>query len=280
MTFFSTFTRLGPSGPRLAVFNEIVSSDFQLAYTNASIRKNLARLGHNGSIPANATEDIWHGTSALYPGWLSSPQPLRIKAGGNANDTANGSGARSVVLQPHRSDFTWVDDESIILTTNGASASSPTSESFIRCINAYVLTAGTYANGANDGSNTGSIIIETTGGIEIAAIEPSDGDAEMSMFTVPTGYTLWLDSFDLSVEANQPSTIHFYMRQHADVVSAPVAARRTLATATGIQGPVQFPLNFRIAIPEKTDLWVRATAGSGGTSAVSAAYTGLLLSND
>jgi hypothetical protein len=273
-----SFTR-SPSGPRVAVFEQIVSTDFELAYAQASVRKDFRKFGHNASIPANNTEDVWHGSSALYPGWLTAAAPLRIKAGGNANDAANGSGARSIVLQPHRSDFTWVDDESIVLATNGASASLPTAESFIRCTRAYVLRSGTYASGSNSGTNAGLVTIETAGGIEVAAIDTGDGQAEMSMFTVPAGYSLWIDSVRIDTDSSRPALVEFFQRQDADVVTAPFTARRSVITVAGVLGEANLDFQFRVRFPEKTDLWWRATAGSGGATAASVQYSGLLLSN-
>lgn len=278
---FTTFTRLGPSGPRLAVFNEIVSDDFEEAYVNASDRKDFTTLGHNTNIAAGQTEDIWHGTTALYPGWLTASERLRIRAGGNANDTANGSGARSVVLQPHRDDFTWIDDESVVLTTAGAAASALTEQPYRRCVRAFVKTSGGYANGTTSGTNAGPIVIETQSGIEVAVIDTGDNDAQQSMFTVPTGYTLWLSAFSMAVDANQPATVSILYRSQADVIAEPFSARRTLLTAAGVVGLIQFPLEFHVALPEKTDVWVRATSAAGaGPSAVSVAYSGLLLSNE
>jgi hypothetical protein len=277
----TTTIRQSPSGRTLSLFSEVASSEFERAYTRASLRKDFSTIGHNTSIPAGQTEDVWHGTLALYPGWLQSSERLRIRAGGNANDSSNGSGARSVVLQPHRSDFTWIDDESVVLTTAGASASAPTTESFQRCIRAYVKTTGSYANGTTNGANAGPIVIETVSGIEIATIDTGDNDAQMSMFTVPAGFTLWLSAFSMAVDANQPATVSMYYRSAANIVSAPFSARRTLLTATGVTGLIQFPLGFRVALPEKTDVWVRATSAAGaGASGVSVAYSGLLLSND
>lgn len=272
--------RQGPSGARIAIFDEIVSSAFEVAYANASQRKDFATLGHNSLIPAGTTEDVWHGTVALYPGWLSSPERLRIRAGGNAADTANGAGARSVVLQPHRDDFTWIDDESVVLETQGASASALTPQPYRRCVRAYVKTSGTYTNGVNNGTNVGVITIETASGVEVASIDAGDNDAQMAVFTVPTGFTLWLGTFSVAVDANQPASASVLYRPNAEIITSPFPARRTLITATGITGGIQFPLNFRVALPEKTDVWVRATSAAGaGPSAVSAAFTGLLLSN-
>lgn len=281
MSAFTLFTRDGPSGPRLAVFNEIISTDFQSAYVNARERKDFTTLGHNLNIAAGQTEDVWHGTAALYPGWLTASERLRIRAGGNAADTANGAGARSVVLQPHTDDFRWIDDESVELATAGAAASALTALPYRRCVRAFVKTAGTYSNGANNAANAGPIIIETASGIEVAAIDTGDSDAQMSMFTVPFGYTLWLSAFSLAVDANQPATVSVLYRPRADVIAAPFTSRRTLLTAAGAVGQIQFPLGFRVALPEKTDVWVRATSAAGaGASAVSVAYSGLLLSND
>lgn len=274
----TSLSRFGPSGPRILSFNVVSSTIFEDEYKTSVERKGLRIYGHRANVDAGVTTDIWHGTVLLYPGWLQSPEPLRIRAGGNANDTANGSGARSVVLLPHDADFNWIDDRSVVLETAGAAASAPTAQPFIRCTQAFVLTSGAYANGANNGANVGRIVIETVSGTEVCAIDPNDGQSESSMFTVPRGHSLWLDTALVAVDTvNQAATIQMFQRPNADLVSAPVSSRQSVITVTGVDSPFVVSTDYSLRFPEKTDLWWRATAGPTNNNAIAVQYKGLLL---
>lgn len=85
---------------------------------------------------------------------------MRIKAGGNAADTAAGAGAREVTLIGLDASGNVVTEA---IATNGISASSATTNSFIRLYRAYVSASGTYATAAA-GSHTAAIVIENSAG--------------------------------------------------------------------------------------------------------------------
>lgn len=87
-------------------------------------------------------------TPITQSGFYRTPQAtgavaLRVKAGGNANDTASGSGAREITL-------IGLDQAGNVivetLATAGASASDATVQLFIRLTDAFVSKSGTYAS--------------------------------------------------------------------------------------------------------------------------------------
>jgi len=85
-----------------------------------------------------------------------SATALRIKAGGNANDTAAGTGARSVRLTGLNATGVVVSET---IATAGASASAATTATFIRLFDAEVVDSGTY--GTQDaGSHAADIVID------------------------------------------------------------------------------------------------------------------------
>ena len=84
------------------------------------------KFGENPAV-GTTEEDIWFG-GGLY-NWLQSAATVRIAAGGNAADDSAGAGAREI--QVEGLDSNW-DEATELITTNGASASTATSTSFIR----------------------------------------------------------------------------------------------------------------------------------------------------
>ena len=132
---------------------------------------------------------------------------LRVRAGGNAADTADGAGARSVVLD-------GLDDATgaavrHILPTAGVLASDPTEAKMLR-LNRAGTTAGTYLTDATtEGNNTGPVTIETTDGVAVMVIPALFGQSEQTHYAVPAGKCLHLDRMEIFIQsdANQPKVL-------------------------------------------------------------------------
>ena len=61
--------------------------------------------------------------------WLTAADEVRIKAGGDANDTAAGSGAQEVTVWGLLADLTFAKEA---IATNGATVSTKTTQKFFR----------------------------------------------------------------------------------------------------------------------------------------------------
>lgn len=231
-------------------------SIFTKSNITADIPRNIS-VSKFGSNPAVGTsvEDVWFAGGA-YTGWLTSADTVRVAAGGNANDTANGTGARSVRIEGLDANWDLVGET---VATNGTSASSSTTSSFTRVFRAYVLDCGTYT-----GTNTGDISIETTGGIQVALIEADIGQTQLSMYTVPRLYTAHLACFTLEVETSNTVELRFFQRQNPDNVSAPFTGRRVIYRTLQFSGQFVRVYPSMPTFPGGTDLWWDAKKVSGG----------------
>lgn len=270
--------RFSSSGPPLFVDDNSIFQPgddvFREEYRNATRRKRLRKFGVNPDIDIASAEDIW-GAGGLYSGWLTTPERLFVQST-SPLDTANGSGARSIVLEPHDPDFVWRDEDPIVLPTNGVNPSALTDETFIRCVRASVGATGAYANGSTTGTNAGDITVFTQSGIVVAFLRAGAGVTQMSQFTVPAGYALWLQDLHMSVNDQAPADFRLYFRENADIVAAPFAPRIELITFDGVAGVSDITLQYKVRIPPKTDMWLNATAGTND-STCAAEYLALLL---
>lgn len=165
-----------------------------------------------------------------------SATTLRIKAGGDANDTAAGTGARQITLQGLDENFEAVTET---LATNGASASTATTATFTRLFRAFVSESGTYAT-SSAGSHVGSIVIENgAGGTDWATIDATGfpkSQSEIGAYTVPANTTGYAKIRNVSIDSGKTVDLVFFARTNCDQTSAPYSAMRAQSVVTGVAG--------------------------------------------
>lgn len=218
------------------------------------------KFGRNGGVANGA----WEFVNLLgMTGWpLSAASTVRIKAGGNVNDTAAGTGARAITVQGIDDSFNEVTEE---IVTAGASASSATGTSYWRIHRAYVAdeNAGTYG-----GTNTGVVTIEkSAGGTDIISIGADKGQTQYAGWTVPIGKAAYLLGMHFQVDTNKSALFRVYTRAKMDVVTPPVEPKR-LRLFFAVTGQYNYqPKGPELALPAKSDFWVEAW-GDGANCAV------------
>lgn len=229
------------------------------------------KFGRNAAVPNGS----WAFVNNLgFTGWpLSQPRAVRIKAGGNANDTAAGTGAREITIQGL--DLASGGEEvTETITTAGASASAVTTKLWYRIHRAWVSSAGTYG-----AANTGAITIEnSTGGTDLIKIEVEEGQTQFAGYTIPLGYTAYLLSLHVTVDGLKPADIRLFTRADIlDYTTAPFASKRLRLYFDGISGSFNYtPKSPEFSIPALSDIWVEAQ-GSGALTEVSANFELLLV---
>ena len=167
---------------------------------------------------------------------VAAATALRIKAGGNANDTAAGTGAREITLECM--DITGVIT-TVALATAGASASAATPSTAIRVVRAYVSASGTYATSAA-GSAAGDIVIENAAGgtdwLTIDAGTFARSQSQIAVYTVPLGFTAYVYTYTLTTDSLKPVDFIFFKRGGILETAAPYSAMRTVIEHLGIEG--------------------------------------------
>lgn len=230
----------------------------------------VSKFGRNPDVGTGAYEDLW-----LVGGdynWLTAAIAVRIKAGGDVNDTAAGTGAQAITVQGL--DENWDLAEEDIITA-GSSASSATTTTFCRVFRVFNTDVGAYT-----GVNTGAVTIETTAGVTVASIGAGLGQSLMAIYTVPAGKTAFLTRFDLDVSAvaNKTASIRVWQRRDADIVSDPFTGKRLLAVFDEVSGEIIVDHTAWPPLPAKTDFWVSAI-GDANATVVDAEFDLLLVDN-
>lgn len=245
------------------------SLDSNLAEGDIAGRSVIHKFGRNGSVGttfAPVTDGgVWQTPLS------SSASTLRIKAGGDANDTAAGTGAREITLQ-------GVDETGALVSeavaTAGASASAATTTTFMRLFRAYVSESGTYAS-ATDGSHADTITIEDGAGSEDWGSILLDGFAlgqsTIACYTVPLGYTALIEAADINVQSNKTAEIILFQRQNILETSAPFSAMRVLEEWGGVSSDIQVTFTTPILLPGLCDVGFMAKAAT--TAEVDCGFT-------
>lgn len=248
-------------------------------------RNDLVRGDHEydikfGSVVAG-TSFVPVATGGVYrTPQVADATTLRVKAGGNALDTAAGTGARSITLEGLDATGARVSDT---ITTAGASASASTTQAFLRVSRAYVASSGSYAT-ASAGSHAGDIVIEDTAGTQdwatLSATGFASGQSEIAVKTVPLGYTMYITHVTLGSDASKSSDVILFKRENILETAVPYTAMREQFKQTGLAGTQSLNPDVPFGpFPELTDVgWLAKV--STGTGTISAKFSYVLIENE
>ena len=224
------------------------------------------KFGHNSDIDTAAEETVWDG-GGDYP-WssLTSAQALEIVSS-DVNDTAAGTGARTVEVQGLDSDY-GVQTETV--TLNGTTAVDLTN-TYLRVFRLKVLTAG------SGGENAGIITLRLDGaGATVGQITAANNQSLMAVYTIPAGKTALMTSYYASLNRSVTALcdIKIWVRPEGQVFQ--IKHWNTIDSSS--VGIVSHSFNPHFKIPSKCDLYISADTSANNT-AVSAGFD-LLLIND
>ena len=242
--------------------------ELQVSRGHVAYHTPLFKFGSNADIDS-ANETIWdQGGIYSYP---ASAAKVYVSSS-NANDTAAGTGARTVVVMGLDGDY---DEISETVSLNGQTQVE-TDALFLRVFRAYVDTAG------SGGTAAGDIYVATTGessgvptGTVYAKIRVGENQTLMAIYTVPAGKTLYVTKGSISsgTETSNKFIIGRFVARFFGGVF------RTQAKVTLADGFVDFDWEYPLRIPEKTDLEARAQGSGNDSHQVAASFEGVLVLN-
>jgi hypothetical protein len=219
----------------------------------------LNLFGNTTSLGSTAFGPLWEGltgTGGAYA-YPASAVIMTI-ASSSASDTAvtiriSGLGA-GFVLQ---TEDVALNGTSNVLTT----------KSFLR-INSMQTIAG----------NAVGNVTAINGGVTYARITAGNGNTQMSLYTVPAGYTFYQTYYQ--ADTNTSATSGAYVRLRTYTVDNPKGGVITALNQTAFVQQLTIPLQYPVEYPEKHDIQYQMI-GAGGAGAVANIYVGgILIKND
>jgi len=248
------------------------NEDFQLQVSREQIpfHQALYKFGYNPDIKG-IEETIWtQGGIYSYP-----TTAAQLYVSSSSGDDANGgTGANSIKIVGLDADYNEVEED---ITLTGQTQKI-TQTSWLRVYRMYITLAG------SGGAAAGTIYLANTGasagvptGTVYASILLGSGQTEMAVYTVPAGYTLYLDDINFTSAvslANSYIQVRFLQRDFGTNVFRE-QTRIVLQSNTYI-----FKFEYPLRIPEKTDLEVRAISDGSNNNPLSATWQGILIKNE
>ena len=213
-------------------------------------------FGNTTSLGSTAYGPLWEGLTGTG-GTYAYPASAVVMtlASSSASDTA-------VTIRVEGLGAGFVDQyEDVVL--NGTTGVN-TTKTFLR-INRMETWAG----------NAVGAVSATNGGTLYARITAGNGVTQMSLFTVPAGYTFYQTYYQADTNTSATSGAYVRLRTyqvHRERTGAVVTAELQTAFVQQLTIPLQFP----VAYPEKHDIqW--QLLGAGGAGAVANVYVGGIL---
>lgn len=215
-----------------------------------------------GSVP----EDIWGG-GGLFP-YQAAAQFLEAVSA-SANDTAAGTGARTVLIIGV--DSTWAQIQEVVVL-NGTTPVSTVNQ-FLRVNLFRTLTSG------SGGTNAGDITLRViAAGATQALMRAGDGQCLRSIFTVPLGFTAYLLDAIVSIiraGSGESAEVSFYARTNV----GPWVVRNVFAASNSGSSTSFIQPRLLGALPEKSDLRFAVTNVTADNTIVGATFIVLLKRN-
>jgi len=224
---------------------------------------NFTKFGENPSV-GTVYEDIWtNGGQYLF---LANAEQIDVASvGANAADDKGtptaGTGARTIIIQGLDSDYNFIEEE---VTMNGVTPVRTTA-SFLRIFRAFVQRVG--SDGINQGDIKGTPAV-TTAAIQFEIVTDI-GQSQLSIFTVPAGYSLDIKTFETNTGKGDDAIAELMWRKY---LSSPdeYGGWRIIIEERSYQNATNEPLDGTV-LPEKSDVRVRAKSANG-TSGIDVSY--------
>lgn len=149
--------------------------------------------------------------------------------------------------------------------TLGATGSATTSNSYLRVYRGFVAGGTALSGNVSVTANSNTYLY----------ISARDQQSMVAVYTVPRGYTLYVDLFSASTGTTS-TTNYITLRARARGVGG---VFRTTHQWTVQSAQFQYNFRYPFALPEKTDFEVRAQSSSGDQE-VSSMWEGILVKDD
>jgi hypothetical protein len=247
-----------------------LKTDFYNAVAQGNLAKFTAWHKTAYSPTVNGTEsDIW-ALGGIYVPPVSGIR-MQVVSTNNTNDKAGGTGALQVTIY-------YLDDnfliQSEIKVMNGTTPVLTTATNIYR-IQAFLVTST-----GSTGKAAGNISVQSVAGtVTYDQIEVGFTRARNSIFTVPTGYTLYISEFSAATGGIQSAYVRIYMKATYNDISSVVTDQPLYyqyAELIASNGSFILLPQVPIVFPAQTDVKVSAIS-SASAGIVNSVLRGYLL---
>lgn len=245
---WSSITRVGTTEP----------FDLQLARGQVGGHTGLEIFGYSPNIGNTAQGPMWEGqtqSGGLYTPPSSAAQLVLVSSSATDDTT------RSVIISGLDANFAPITE---IIALNGTT-NVTTTQSFLRINSMYM------ASSTNTGTITAKISSTT-----YAQINPGIGQTQMSIYTVPAGYTFYLSYVQYDAAIGFTSSAYMTAQEYNKDNST---GQLTITHQTVFVQKQETPFTVPIAHPEKMDIQFCVKASSGGPLTCSLYAGGHLIEN-
>ena len=243
-------------------------TDLAIARGHTAGYRALYKFGYNPDV--NGTEETVQAEGGNYA-WIDNAVTMFVSSS-SVNDASGGTGANTIIIQGLDEDYNEIE-ETVVL--NGQTQVA-TQFSYLRVYRAFVTLAG------SSGTSGGTIYIGSSGasgGVPNGTVYANLGlgnQTQIAAYTVPAGYTLYLDDINFTAgisQAGKVATCSFVSRG----VGSNVFRTRFINVLQSNQLITKF--EYPQPYTEKTDLECRVRTDSSN-NAIGASFQGVLIKND
>ena len=231
-----------------------------------TIDVNYKNIAANGSSATNSDQIIQDAGSSYTSQESLTEQTIKISSD-SANDTASGTGARTVLLTGYDTNY---NEQTEVITLNGQTAVN-TVNKYILVRQIEVLTAG------SGGTNAGAIyagVGTVTAGVpqsQYLKVIAGNGTSRTGFYLVPAGYTAVLDRAVINNRtASNKCTLKLWAKKYGAVY--------VQKFVKDVEGNSTDHLDIKYPLPEKTLIKITGNNGTS-TSSISIAISFRLIKN-
>jgi hypothetical protein len=256
--------------PSISLQDTTEPFNLQVSRNQIDRHKAVFKFGYN-DVVGSTEETVWsQGGIYSYP---ASATVMTVSSS-SANDTAAGTGARTVQVYGLDANYNEIDE---LITLNGQTAVS-TTKSYLRAFRMIVQSAG------SGGVNAGIIYMGTgtvTAGVPANKYALVDGFGDnqtmMLVYTIPAGFTAYMTQNNISTAFGGNTKATLNCRLVARPFGQVFQSKERITIVDGTHSQIYtYPLVFT----EKTDLEYRAKSSSGAVDfSISGSFELLLISN-
>jgi hypothetical protein len=243
------------------VYGQYGPFELQVARNQIAGHEGLEIFGFTTAIGSSAQGPMWEGQT-LSGGLYTPPAaaaPLVL-----VSDSASDNTSRSVVIDGLGADFVRLTET---IALNGTT-NVTTTNSFLRINQMSMLNS----------TNTGNITASISSTV-YAKINAGIGQTQMSIYTVPAGYTFYLSYVQYDASIGFTSSNYMTGLEYNKINAGGSNGLITLLHQTTFVQKQEIPFTVPIAHIEKTDIQFCVKANSGSPFTVSMYAGGILIKN-